>query len=123
MEKKIRDDYNDSWKKFLKKVIRNVDFLSYGLQDETIDEIVYLLEPVTIGEDTVLFKSGSKCKDIYIIVDGLLDIFVKNANKETFLDSLHIGSSVGTYSSLVHELYSITGRSSTTLKLLKLPME
>jgi hypothetical protein len=60
MELKIREDYNDPWKRFLKKVLKNIDYLSYGLQDETIEAIIYVLEPVTIGENTVLFKSGTK---------------------------------------------------------------
>lgn len=123
MQKVIREEYNDSWKKFLKKVLRNIDYLSYNMSDETIEEIAYLLEPLTISEDTLLFRSGAKCKDIYIISDGIINIYVNNANKETFLDALHIGSSIGTYCSLVNEPYSITGRSASTCKILKLSVE
>jgi len=123
METKIRDEYWDPWKRFLRKVLRNIDYLSYGVSKETLEEIMYLWEQITISEDTQLFKSGSKCKDIYIVSDGQLNIYVNNANKETFLDTLHIGSSIGTYCSLVNEPYSITAKSSTTVKLLKLPIE
>lgn len=60
MEKKIFEEYSDPWKKFVKKMLRNIDYLSYGVTDETIEEIAYLCEPITISEDTVLFKAGSK---------------------------------------------------------------
>ena len=107
-EKKINEEYTDPWKKFLKKVLRNIDYLSYGVSDESIEEITYLCEPITISEDTQLFKSGSKCKDIYLISDGQLNIYINNSNKEIFLDTLHIGSSIGTYCSLVNEPYPIS---------------
>ncbi|CAI2370632.1 unnamed protein product [Moneuplotes crassus] len=123
MESKMIDEYNDPWKKFVKKVLRNIDYLSYCVSDETIEEIVYFCEPITISENTQLFKAGSKCQDIYIISDGELDISVNNANKETFLDTLHIGSSIGSYCALVNEPYSISGKSRTTCKLLKLPIK
>ena len=101
-------------KKFLKKVLRNIDYLSYGVSDESIEEITYLCEPITISEDTQLFKSGSKCKGIYLISDKQLNIYVNNANKEIFLDTLHIRSSIDTYCSLVNEPYSISADSIST---------
>lgn len=103
-------------------MLKNIDYLSYNISDETIEEISYLLEPLTINEDTVLFRSGAECKDIYIIIDGQLDISINNANKETFLDTLHIGSNIGTYCSLVGEPYSITCKSSSSCTLMRLPL-
>ncbi|CAI2367564.1 unnamed protein product [Moneuplotes crassus] len=123
MERKMIDEYTDPWKKFVKKVLRNIDYLSYCVSDETIEEIVYLCEPITVSENTQLFRAGSNCNDIYIISDGQLEVSVHNSNTETILDTLHIGSSIGAYCSLVNEVYSISGKSKTTLKLLKLPIK
>ena len=58
-------DYNDKWKKFMKRSLRNIDYLTRGISDEILDEIMFSLELVSINEDTFLFKAGNVCKDIY----------------------------------------------------------
>jgi hypothetical protein len=39
METTIREKYKDPWKKFQKKSIHNIDYFSYGISDEIIEEI------------------------------------------------------------------------------------
>ena len=57
-EKIINEEYNDPWKSFMMKVLRNVDYLSKDIPNETLQEITYLLETITISEDSILFQPG-----------------------------------------------------------------
>lgn len=50
-----------------------------------------------------------------------MNIYIHNNSKETFLDTLYTGCSIGAYSSLRLDDYSISGKAKTDLTLLKLP--
>lgn len=64
MEVKIRKNYNDKWKKFVKKVIKNIDYLSYDMPDIIIDDIFYQFETVLVPHSSYLFKKGTTCSEI-----------------------------------------------------------
>mmetsp|Transcript_29306 Transcript_29306/g.28919 ORF Transcript_29306/g.28919 Transcript_29306/m.28919 type:complete len:230 (+) Transcript_29306:218-907(+) len=117
----MREDYQDKWKKFIKRCIRNIDYLSYGISDRIVEEMTYLFELTSLKEGNYLFRVGESCNDIYIINNGELDIFVHNNSKETYLESLFTGCSIGAYSYLNQEAYTISGRAKTDITLLKLP--
>ena len=58
MERYIRHNYNDRWKKFMKRSLRNIDYFTYGLtEDKVIEEITYLLEMIDIKHEDYLFKT------------------------------------------------------------------
>lgn len=78
MNKHIYKEYKDKWKRFVKKTLFNIDFLSQKVDDEIIEEISYKLEPVNLNAQTYLFQTGKPCKDIHIVVKGEIDIFIKN---------------------------------------------
>ena len=91
MEDRMREVYQDKWKRFIKRCVRNIDYLSYGLSDKIIEEIVYMFDIVFIKEDNYLFRAGTPCRDIYIISQGELNIFVHNNTRETFIETLYTG--------------------------------
>lgn len=117
----MREDYQDKWKRFIKRCIRNIDYLSYGIPDKIVEEMTYLFELTSLKEGNYLFRAGEVCKDIYIINNGELNIYVHNNSKETYLESLYTGCSIGAYSSLSQEAFTISGRAQTDITLLKLP--
>lgn len=117
----MREAYQDKWKRFIKRCIRNIDYLSYGISDKIIEEIVYMFDIISLKEESYLFRVGSPCRDIYIISQGEMNIYVHNNTKETFLETLYTGCSIGSYCLLTSEEYSISGKAKTDLTLLKLP--
>jgi len=42
-------------------------------------------------QDAFVFKAGYPCKEIHIISNGELDVYVNNNNKDTYLDTLYTG--------------------------------
>jgi CRP-like cAMP-binding protein len=117
----IMISYNDKWKKFQKRALRNIDYLnSPNINDPIIEELLYKLEPITVSKDTFIFKAGTPCKDIHIVTSGELDVYVNNNNKDTYLDTLYTGWVIGSYSALTSEYYAITGKAKTECKLLVL---
>lgn len=123
MTRHIYTSYKDKWKKFVKKSLLNIDFMSQGVCDETIEKISYKLEIQNLKANTYLFQTGKPCKEIYIVAKGEIDIFIKgNKSTETYLDTVYPGCSIGSYSILIGEDYSISGKSKTECTLLKLTL-
>lgn len=119
----IYSTYKDKLKKFVKKSLLNIDYLSSKISDEIIEEISYKLETVNLNADTYLFQSGKACKEIYIILRGEVDVLIKNSKKESYLDTLYIGWSTGSYSILTGEDYCFSVKSRTEWKVLMLSHE
>jgi CRP-like cAMP-binding protein len=122
MNKHIYEWYKDKWKRFVKRTLQNIDFLSSGVNDEAIEELWYRLEIVNLSPNTYLFETGKPWKEIYIIFKGEIDILIKNAKTfESHLDTLYSGCSIGSYSILSGDDYSFSAKSKTEWTLLKLP--
>lgn len=123
MERRMHDHYKDRWKKFKKRSLRNIDYLSFGISDNVVEQISYILEPITIKENTDLFTTGEFWKTIHIVSEGELNIYVNNNGNETHLETLYTGCTVGSYCALKGEPYTIIARAKTDCNLLKLPIE
>jgi hypothetical protein len=59
MEKRISEEYQDKWRSFIKRSLRNVEFLDKTIPEEVIQELSYRLELKTISKDDYLFKTGA----------------------------------------------------------------
>ena len=74
-----------------------------------------------IGSGKYLFKSGTSCKDLHIIVSGEVDIFITNQKKqENYLDTLYQGCVISTYSVLTEDDYTISAQAKTDWVVLRL---
>lgn len=120
MEDNIYDSYNDKWKKFIKRSIKNIDYFSYKISDKIIEEISYMFDTVSLKEEDFLFRAGIVCNEIYIISNGELDIYVHNNSKETYVETLYTGWSIGSYSALISENHTISAKARSDITLLKL---
>jgi CRP-like cAMP-binding protein len=87
----ISIQYNDKWRKFQKRALRNIDYLNATVPDKVLEEITYRFEQLTVTQDSIVFRAGTPCKDIYVISSGEVDVYVFNNNKETYLDTLYTG--------------------------------
>jgi CRP-like cAMP-binding protein len=91
IEDRIRNVYDDRWKKFMKRSLKNIDYFSLGIGDKLIEEMTYVMDTININEGEYVFKAGQPCKHVYIISNGEVDIFMNNNNKEHFIDTLYVG--------------------------------
>lgn len=81
-----------------------------------------MFEIIGVDKGTYLFKKGTSCRDIFIISDGELEVFIYNKrDKPTLLETLGQGCSVGCYSAIMCNDYTISGKAKTDLTVLKLP--
>ncbi|CAI2372633.1 unnamed protein product [Moneuplotes crassus] len=119
----LRIQYNDKWKKFMKRSLRNIDYLNMSISDEIVEELAYKLDKTAATQSSVIFKAGNPCNDIHIITSGELDVYVNNNKKDIYLDTLYTGCVIGSYSAITSEYYSITGIAKTDVELLKLRVE
>lgn len=58
LEKRIKNNYQDRWRKFVKRSLRNVDYLGIEVSEDIVEEISFQCEPISIHEGEVLFLSG-----------------------------------------------------------------
>ena len=121
MEKRIRNKYNDKWKKFIKRSIKNIDYLSYNIHNDIIDDISYCFELISISQGEYLFKNATIWKDIHMISNGEINIFIGEHKKEQFLDTLYTGCTIGSYASLNADDYTISAKAKTDCTILRMP--
>ena len=106
------------------RLIKNIDYLSYNISDLILEEIQYKLKLVTIPKDSYVFKAGKICQNVIFICTGEIEIYINNneVKGDSHLDTLYSGCSIGAYSSLIQDNYTISGRAKSDCVLLELPM-
>lgn len=69
-----------------------------------------------------MFKQGKLCEEIFIIVNGEVEIYINN-NKvyDILVDTLFSGCSIGSYSCLKNEQYTISGMVKTDCTAIIIP--
>lgn len=122
MEQRISEKYQDKLKKFIKKSLRNVEYLSYSMPEEVIEEISYKVETKNIEKGDYLFRVGMQCKELYIISMGRVEILLANRkhSNETYLETLYAGWVIGSYGSINYDEYTISCRAITDCVVLKI---
>jgi CRP-like cAMP-binding protein len=121
MINRIRKNYNDSWKVFIKLIMANIDYLGSDVPNSVIDDIFYKLETISISEGTFLFRKGNSCDCVYIIVSGELDIIFSNDKNVSIIDTLGEGCNIGTYYSLTSEEFVMSAKAKSECIIMKLP--
>lgn len=110
----MHKNYQDKWKKFLMRALRNIDFLNNKVDDDTIEEITYKVRLDNYNADNYIFKQSQRWKEIFIVVNGEIDIFINN-NKiyDIHMDTLYSGCTIGSYTCLTEDDYSISAKAKT----------
>ena len=83
-------------------------FLSHDIPIYILEEISYKLVSKGVPEGEYLIRTGQIAEEIYLIVEGEFDVIIENNKKETVIDSLYQGCSVGAYSILHHNPHTIS---------------
>lgn len=110
MEQKMKQNYRDKWKMFLMRVIRNIDFINQNISDDIVEEIMYRVKLKLFNKGTYLFKQGKPWDEIHILVNGEVEIYINNNEVyDILVDTLFSGWSIGAYSCLIKEDYTISG--------------
>lgn len=60
MEKRIKKNYQDRWRKFVKRALLNIDYLCTGVSEDIVEEISYKTELINLHQDEYLFESGKQ---------------------------------------------------------------
>ena len=100
-------------------MLRNIDYFSEA-SDQLLEEMTYMLELVNINQGTYVFRRGTQWTDIHLIWNGEIDIYIGNNKRESVLDTLYTGCTIGSYYSLTSDDYSISAKAKTDCTLLKL---
>ena len=75
----------------------NIDYLGYDSDDQILDEISYLVDPVNIKKHDNLFTAGETCSNIYIISSGEINIYLNNGQETLwtlFIQAEHLALTV-----------------------------
>ena len=71
------------------------DLLKYLNKDE-INTVKKYRKFIDLNDNEILFSYGDKGRDIYLIVEGLLEVFIaKNNGKEIIIDTIYEGEIIG----------------------------
>lgn len=50
--------YQDRWKKFIKRTLKLISFLSHEIPDAILEDLIYELETERVETGTYIFKKG-----------------------------------------------------------------
>jgi CRP-like cAMP-binding protein len=123
MEKHIRLTYNDKWRRFMHRSLRNINYLGSGISSRIIDEISYRFEMISVNKGDYLFQAGTPWDSIYIIKQGEIDVYLQSSVMETYFDTIYAGCSIGSYGWTKNETYYTSGKGKTDCIVLKLNYE
>jgi CRP-like cAMP-binding protein len=121
LKEKIKS-YKDSYKMFVKELLRSVDYMS-KLSEDTIEEISYYLKQVDYEKDKVIFRAGDPIDKIYFITNGRIITSANINDTEVPIDSLYRGCSVGSNGIVGNFNYNFSGKAETKLTVLVLSKE
>lgn len=99
-------------------MLKNIEYLT-DVPDALLEEMTYMLELTHINEGTFLIKRGTQWKEIHIIWNGEIDVYIGNNKRENILDTLYTGWSIGSYYSLTSDDYIISAKAKTDWTVLK----
>jgi CRP/FNR family transcriptional regulator len=96
-----------------------------GLPDEAITEIEKKGEVITLGEGEVLFEKGDQGKELYVILEGMIEVTVPDplSNKRKTLALLGKGEILGEMAILIDKDRSGKGEALRTTELFRFPDE
>ncbi|CAI2376015.1 unnamed protein product [Moneuplotes crassus] len=121
---RMKTSYNDHWRKFTRKCLRNVDYLKNGISDEILDEISFTLESCNLATGYQLIKAGTICNEIILICCGKIEVSICNVTgSNSYIDTLSTCSTIGSYSALSAEDHIINAICNTSCKILILKFE
>lgn len=120
MSKCMQKQYQDKWKKFIKRFLRNLDYFA-NVSDKLIDELVYNFEVFSLNKGSFLYQSSEYCQNLYAIAQGEIDIIINNSGVPSMIDTLYTGCSLGGYSFVANDCYVSSARAKTDCNLLRLP--
>jgi CRP-like cAMP-binding protein len=124
--RKMNDEmikYQDRWKKFLKRTLKYICFLSHDISDIILEDLIYELDTERVETGNYLFKKGYMCDCIYIIIHGEVDIYMENNGRETFIETLSQSCNIGAYSTLQEDDYSFSCKAKTDCTMMTLKYE
>lgn len=91
-----------------KKILRNVDLLKF-LNEEELNTLAANIITKVYKKDETIIKEGESGESMFILVEGLLNVYVKNnEGKEVYVGSLKPGDFLGEMSLLTGEPRSAT---------------
>ena len=122
MEVKIKNSYKDKWKRFIHRVLWNIEYFGKGISNSAIEEIGYLFEIVSFNKNEYLFKAGQMCENIYIISKGEIDILINKMGTDVHIDTLYTGCSIGSYGIISGQWFITSGKAKTDCTLLRLSL-
>lgn len=121
-EDHIRSSYKDRWKRFIIRVLYNIDYFGAGLPNYIYEELSYLLEIVSFNKGEYVYKANQLCEYIYIISKGEVDIMLNKVNSDVNIDTLYTGWSIGSYGIISGQCFITSGIAKTDWTVLRLSL-
>lgn len=89
----IKNPY-DSDRHYFLKIIKRVPYFN-SLNDEALSLIYTECEMISLDMDEQLFKFGTKCEYIYIVLQGVIQVDMTDGYLTQYLDCMGRGSIIG----------------------------
>ena len=99
------------------------DLLKYLNVDE-INKIKPFRKIIELADNEIIFSSGEKGRDIYLVAEGILEIFETSGNgKEIIIDTIYEGEIIGEVNFAISVKRHFSAKANGKTKLIFYPYE
>jgi len=117
------NDYDDVLKLFFEKVLNSIDYFQ-GLPTDILNELIFSFIPEIHEKDAIIFKQEDIADRMYIVQNGMVEIFTMMDNTVNFtLERLYRGSVINHRSFLLEDSIDLGAKCATQVSLYYLTLE
>ncbi len=111
------NEYDDVLKIFFEKTLNSIDFFQ-GISTEITNELIFSFIPEYHEKDSIIFKQDDIAEKMYIIQNGMIEIYTVMDNGVIFiLERLYRGSVINHRSFLLQDSIDICARCATPVSV------
>jgi hypothetical protein len=114
--------YHDPKKKFLLKIIKNIDYLKH-LSKETLHQLVSQMNPLFFETGQIVAKEMTNADHILIVVNGSCELYTEFEGNEFVIERVYKGGIINSRSFLMADVNYCNIRATQNTRILQLSLK
>lgn len=118
----IQKTYNDSKIQFLKRMVKQVDYLA-ACDDTLLNEIIFSLIQTQYEKNSIVLHAKEPADQIYFVEEGVVEVYTQFEGNEFIIDRLPRGSVINHRAFFIQDVLYVNLRCFVDSKLISLTQD
>ena len=123
LKKHVKEEYDDPKIDFLKRMVRQVDYLQNCDNEDLIYDIIFSLQQESFEKDQVILQVNQPADKIYFLEEGEVELYTFFEGNEFVIEKLQRGSVLNYRAFFIQDCMYVNVRCVTEAKLLSLQQD